>query len=258
MKDLPSYNDDVRAPHFASARRAYFGPQRWGIVEDHPDASSITGLVADSLRAHFPLAHAIPLPADARKALDFLLVAPHSAIDSFLPDQLSSLKVLIAAAPPPLDASWTPLIPSDIRQAVGKLKLSAFLSLKIQCGLGCSGWRLQFIVGFDLLGAPIQSGTSPVDSRTDGKCRVSEKKISASALPRFRERSTSPGRKNGNLIWGEATKQHQSGWLAPPVLIVASAARPKLPLNFAFRFGSDRWGNLRACDDLKRPLTDPS
>ena len=38
-------NDDVRIPHFASARRAYLGAQRKGVVDDHPEARTITGSV---------------------------------------------------------------------------------------------------------------------------------------------------------------------------------------------------------------------
>ena len=45
------FNDDVAAPHFVSARRAYLGSKGRGIADDRPDANSILGLVADSLRA---------------------------------------------------------------------------------------------------------------------------------------------------------------------------------------------------------------
>ena len=72
MRVPSSYNDDVVAPHFASSRRAYLGPQRRGIADDRPNDASIPELLRDSVRAPFFLAQAVPLPSCAVRVVDFL------------------------------------------------------------------------------------------------------------------------------------------------------------------------------------------
>ena len=254
MKALSRANDDVTVPHFVSARRAYLGSQRRGIVDDHPGAKSTEGLVADALTAPFFLAQEIPLPDSVKNAVSFLSEAKHAQVETFWSDQLSRLALLVKEAEP-INNQWNSLIPSEIAPAAGKIKLAAFLSLMLHCGLGGSRWCRQFIFGFDLVGILSQSGTFPVDPRTEDERPLSGVKLLASATSRFRERSAASGKKNEKILWKEALEQQAKGWLAPPSLIDTASLASASPLNYAFRFGVAQGEKLRACDDLKHALT---
>ena len=59
----------------------------------------------------------------------------------------------------------------------------------------------------------------------------------------------------------DAMGQHSKGWLEYPVPLADSGRPADLPsggYNIAFRFGAERAGKLRACDDLMNSLTNKS
>ena len=215
MKKPSSYNDDVRVPHFVSARRAYLGAQRKGIVDDHPNAKSIKGLVVEALRAPFVLDQAIPLPESTKKALNFLRFSRPEDVAEFLKLQLYMTSSLVEAATPH-EKHRGKLIPSQIRPAAEKIELPAFLSLMLQLGLGGSRWRRQFIYGFKLVGRLRQCDTFPSDPRMTKNKILPTKSFFSEAPMRFSERPQRSGTKNAELLWKEAMGQKEKGWLGPP------------------------------------------
>ena len=199
----------------------------------------------------------MPLPESTNAAVSFIAKTDGAAAKAFWSEHLSRLGSLVAVADQ-INSQWGDLIPSEIRPSAGKLKLAAFLSHMLRSGLGGSRWWRQFIFGFELAGVLSQSGTSPVDSRTDDKLPASDVKLFSAAQSRFRERPNAACRKNGKLLWVDAIDRWGKGWLSPPVLIGSTAAPTASPINYAFRFGVEKGSKLRACGDLEHPLTNLS
>ena len=173
-------------------------------------------------------------------------VSKTETVDAFLEEKISRL----AREAEPLNCQRGDLIPPEIRPAAGEIKLAAFLSLMIHCGLGGSRWCRKFLFGFELVGVLCQSGTSPVDPRANDLRPLAGRKISSSAHSRFRERPAASGRKNAELLRKEYLGQQAKGWLPRPVLIDLDASRPASPINYASLFGVSKGEMLRARDDM--------
>ena len=99
------------------------------------------------------------------KAVDLLSPTDLGDVGDFWQSQLALLRALISDAAP-AESRWRALIPTEFRPSARNLRLSAFLSMVLQCGLGGRRWRRRFIYGSELAGALSQEGVFPVDHRT--------------------------------------------------------------------------------------------
>ena len=125
-----SYNDDVEIPHFVSARRAYLGAQRRGIIDDHPDARTTVELANQALCAPFFLAQEIPLPASTKEALGFPKSSPPADVEEFRMLQLLRTSTLVSASKQ-VGSQWRSCIPHQIPPASAKIELSTLMTLMI-------------------------------------------------------------------------------------------------------------------------------
>ena len=79
----------------------------------------------------------------------------------------------------------------------------------------------------------------------------------ANSSKRFHERACRSGFKNALPLWGDAISQVHLGWLSDPIPIDDSGRAHGFSLegaNFAFRFGVEQNGKLRACGDLRQNM----
>ena len=87
-------NDGIHIEHYRRASRSYSGPQRKGVGEPPPNASSYEGNIRAALQAPFPLSEELPLHADLKIALDFNCNESREAIAEFRSSQLKSIRII--------------------------------------------------------------------------------------------------------------------------------------------------------------------
>ena len=258
MKPLGEYNDDLTIEHYDSASRIYLGEQRRGIIDDHPEASSLDELAKQAITDPFFLAQKIPLPRATLNALNFSLKGCHSEISSFWPTQLTELTNLAQKARP-TEELWRTLIPDDIKPAAGRINAAALFCLMQGAGLKGPRWIRQLISGFPLVGTLSQKSVYPVDPKVDRRPELSPNRLFDSSRIRFEERAAKAGWENALALWKDASEQQQSDWLTPPFPLRFSSSKSCTimgrKLNIAFRFGVSQGEKLRACGDLRHSLT---
>ena len=150
---------------------------------------------------------------------------------------------------------WGDSIPEPLRQAGGNIQAAALHQLTDRCNLGGGKWVSQIIFGFPTTGVISQAGVLPRSDKA--KPPISPQVLWKSSSKRFQERDARAGFKNAIPSWGEALFQAQLGWLSDPIPIDNIGMSHGLSLegaNFAFRFGVEQNGKLRAFDDLRQNM----
>ena len=213
-----SYNDDIKLEHFQSSARHHAGKQRKGVVDEHMECLPMLEHVDASLSIPFFLSLSAPLPASILDAALFIRDSPPELVLEFWDAQLLALDKLILEADE-TEASLTSLIPPEIAQSAGKLKLAALMSLAIQCQLGGSIWLQQFLFVFPLVGRLAQPRCFPVKPKEVIKRPEPISKLSNMNASRFKDRACKSGFKNATSLWTEALGQCEKR-LADPALCV--------------------------------------
>ena len=114
----------------------------------------------------------------------------------------------------------------------------------------------QFAVGFPIAG--ILSQKHVFEYKTPNRPILARTHLFGSAEPRFRERAGESGWANAAVLRTESMAQVEKGRLCDPVALAESGAPEGYApggYNVAFRFGVEQASKLRACDGLKRCMT---
>lgn len=122
--------------------------------------------------------------------------------------------------------------------------------------IGGSAWVGQVAYGFPTAGAWSRKYLLPRVGNLG--VRLPAREIPDSSTARFRERGAESGGKHGPLIRREATGKAMDGCLLPPNPL-SDEGKPlewrSKRYNISVRFGVLQSDKLRACGDLKRPMT---
>ena len=189
--------------------------------------------------------------------LKFAPPSPPDAVKSFWGKQLLRMTKLVSDSTQ-TDLSWNKLIPPEIAQAAGRVRLAPLMSLMAQRNLGGPIGIQQFLFGFRITGILSRRYAFPPSDKLSNKSPTDVNKLAQSDSQRFHDRDKKSGYKNATPLWEEAVAHRGKVWLAAPFAI-ASTHDPftirDAKLNIAFRFVVSQAAKLRACDDLRHSLT---
>ena len=196
-----------------------------------------------------------PLPAETREAAAYIRDTPPETIIKARDAQLTALDEL-AYGCKMAESKWDACIPEDIAPESGKFQTVAMKQLANQLGMGGSAWLDQFAYGFLITGQMSQKHLFPAaPPKYD---RVAKDRIPHASAARFRERAAKSGQKNDqpHMGRGHASSGKRAG--ASPTPLSADGAPlswHSMEFNIPFRPGAIQTDKLRACDDLKRSVT---
>ena len=251
-------NDNVRIESCEASPFLFADKLRKDIHEAFDGRKDLGEHVSSAMKERFPLSQDTPLPAETKRAADFVRKCRPMDVANFWGEQLGRLSRLNAELPTH-QAQWGGIIDPALKPAAGKIRTLTIRHHAAQCGLGGERWMDQFETGLPNTWAMSQKGVPPPPTHPQVFGAIGGPALLFSmGEARFRERAPRAGSKNAPQLWDETMGKVKKGWLCPPLSLADSGCPDGFSpgrYNIAFRFGVEQAAKLRACDDLRRSLS---